>query len=378
MKKQQVAIVYKYIPQYRREFYTKLKQELARENIELKLIYGQPSKEDAIKGDEVDLSWGIKIHNSSLKIFGKDIYWQPVLSHIADVDLVIVEQASKLLVNYLLLILSILKIKRMAFWGHGKNFQSRGANYVGEWIKRKLSTRAHWFFAYTQKSADIVHDLGYPYDRITVVQNAIDTHKLRQMYDCIAANEINSFKNSLGLKSNHIGLYAGGMYPEKELGFLLRACELIKLRIPDFEILFIGSGVDAYLVEKSAEHNDWIHYLGPRFDHDKALCFAVAQIFLMPGLVGLAILDCFAMKLPLVTTQIPNHSPEIDYLIDGVNGLMVTDSPDPQKYADVVCDLLTDKNLMNRLIAGCKSSAEIYTIEKMAGNFATGVVKALR
>lgn len=372
-----VAIVYKYIPQYRREFYTKLKQALAHENIELRVIYGQPGKEDSIKGDMVDLSWGIKIHNTVLHFFGKDIYWQPILSHIGDVDLVIVEQASKLLVNYLLLLLSILGIKRMALWGHGKNFQVTQANHIGEWIKSKLSNRAHWFFAYTRQSADIVHNLGYSYDRITVVQNAIDTRKLRQLYDCITANEIDSFKNGLGLRSNHIGLFAGAMYPEKELGFLLRACELIRLEIPDFEMLFIGSGVDACLVEKSAEQNDWIHYLGPRFDKEKVLCFAIADLFLMPGAVGLAILDCFALELPLVTSQRPDHGPEIDYLIDGVNGILVSDLLEPQKYADVVCDLLNDKNQRNKLIAGCKCSAENYTIEQMVSNFAEGVVQAL-
>jgi L-malate glycosyltransferase len=376
-KKQKIAIVYKYIPQYRKEFFIKLKEKLSHENIELRLIYGQPGKDFSQKKDEVDFDWGIKIHNFILEIFGKSFYWQPIFSHLGDVDLVIVEQASRLLVNYPLLLLSILKAQKMAFWGHGRNFQSTKKDHISEWIKKQTSNRADWYFAYTQKSADIVHRSGYPYDRITVVQNAIDTEKLRQLYDCISTEEINNFKNGLNLNSKYIGLYVGGMYPNKELAFLLKACELLRSRIPDFQMLFVGSGVDSYLVEESAKKNDWIRYIGPKFDKDKVLCFKAANVFLMPGVVGLAILDCFAMELPLITTERFDHGPEIDYLTDRFNGLMVPASHDPQAFADAVCNIFFDNNLMEKLKEGCKRSTDMYTVEKMVNNFADGIVNAV-
>lgn len=355
-----------------------LKEKLACEDIELKLIYGQPSKNDATKGDSVDIDGGIRIRNRIVRVFGKDLYWQPILSHTRDADLVIVEQANKLLVNYLLLVLSIFTVKKAAFWGHGKNLQSSKPNHFNEWIKSKLTKRAYWFFAYTQSSADIVRSSGYPCERITVIQNAIDTRRLRKFYESITAEDICNFRDDLRLCSDHIGLYAGGMYPEKNLVFLLEACKSIRQRIPDFEMLFIGSGIDAYLVKDYAEQNHWVHYLGPRFDEEKALCFAVADVFLIPGVVGLAILDCFAMELPLITTQRPDHGPEIDYLIHGFNGVMVSAACDPEKYAEVVCDLLVDGERMSTLVNGCKYSAELYTVEQMVDRFTAGVINALK
>lgn len=63
---------------------------------------------------------------------------------------------------------------RIAFWGHGINFQAK-ANSPGNRLKLLNLKHVDWWFAYTQCVADLVHDAGFPRDRITVVQNAIDT-----------------------------------------------------------------------------------------------------------------------------------------------------------------------------------------------------------
>lgn len=68
----------------------------------------------------------------------------------------------------------------------------------------------------------------------------------------------------------------------------------------------------------------------------------LARVFLMPGLVGLAILDAGAAGLPLVTTDYPWHSPEIAYLDPGVNGLPIRLWRDPGAYVDAVAGLLAD------------------------------------
>ena len=42
---------------------------------------------------------------------------------------------------------------------------------------------------------------------------------------------------------------------------------------------------------------------------------------LLPGAVGLGVLDSFAFDVPLVTVDLPYHGPEIDYVRDGENGV---------------------------------------------------------
>lgn len=377
VKRPKVAIIWSYIPQYRSRFYEVLKDKLDQMGIELILIYGQPSPKDALKKDAVDLHWGRKIQNVYFALGRWVFCWQPVLALVRDADLVIVEMANKMLVNYFLLLQNSLGIKKVAFWGHGRNFQAENMDRFSEWIKRILSTKVHWWFAYNDTSARIVESLGFPDARITVVQNAIDTSKLINELGKLKYEDLEQLRRDVGINGRHIGLYVGGMYPEKRINFLLDSLLYIWEQIPDFEMIFIGSGIDAILIEDMARKHPWLHYVGPKFNNEKVPYFAVSHLFLMPGLVGLAIIDCLALGLPLITMKNSLHSPEIEYLHNGQNGVMVDAQGDPRIYAQAVIDLLNDESKRLKLVEGCKTSASKYTIENMAGNFANGIQLAL-
>ena len=73
----------------------------------------------------------------------------------------------------------------------------------------------------------------------------------------------------------------------------------------------------------------------------------------------------------------PYHSPEIDYLEDGVNGILVRDPCSPDEFAKAVQDVLTDELLNARLRSGCRIAAERYTNEEMVRRYAGGIELAL-
>ena len=79
----------------------------------------------------------------------------------------------------------------------------------------------------------------------------------------------------------------------------------------------------------------------------------------------------------MVTTSVAYHGPEIDYLDDGVNGVIVQDGGSPTAYAGHIATLLADRSALEQLKAGCRQSARLYSVENMARNFADGVVAAL-
>ena len=64
----------------------------------------------------------------------------------------------------------------------------------------------------------------------------------------------------------------------------------------------------------------WIHYMGSKFGRESAMLYKIADVFLLAGTAGLAIVDSFAAGLPLIATHLPTHPPEISYLRDGENG----------------------------------------------------------
>jgi glycosyltransferase involved in cell wall biosynthesis len=137
----------------------------------------------------------------------------------------------------------------------------------------------------------------------------------------------------------------------------------------------IGSGPDAYLVEEAAQHRKWLHYVGPKFGIEKVKYFKISSLFLMPGLVGLAVLDSFALETPTITTKYPFHSPEIEYLEEGVNAMITEDNV--ESYAQAVIEMLLHEHKRKVLVQGCKKAAAKYTIEQMAENFANGIIKCL-
>ena len=112
-----VAVVYRYVPHYRREFYEMVHDLLAERGITFRLLYGDPGPEDAAKLDAVDIPWGEHIRNRIFRLRGKCLYWQECLGRLHGVDLVVVEQATRLLVNYPLLARQAMGCARVALWG---------------------------------------------------------------------------------------------------------------------------------------------------------------------------------------------------------------------------------------------------------------------
>jgi glycosyltransferase involved in cell wall biosynthesis len=377
-RKPKVAVVYRSLPQYRRRFYELLRERLDELGIEFVLIYGQPGPTDAAKRDTVELPWAHKVQNKVVRIGSREVYWQPCLGLLRDVDLVIVEQASKLLVNYVLFVYQLLGARRLAFWGHGKNFQEHQASNLSETVKRFMSRKVHWWFAYSDLSARVVTSIGYPADRITVVQNALDARSLIEAHSVVGAQQLAYIRDVIGIEGSNVCIYAGSMYADKRLDFLLKACNLIKKDVSDFEMIFVGAGPDEGMIKAAAKEHKWIHYVGPKFDKEKVPYFVLSKLFLMPAAVGLAVLDAFALEVPLVTTNGPFHGPEIEYLRDGINGVLVQNADDPVAYAAAVTGLLQDETSRQELVAGCRRDKNVYTVEKMVDRFATGVLEALK
>ena len=76
------------------------------------------------------------------------------------------------------------------------------------------------------------------------------------------------------------------------------------------------------MVEGFCSSREWAHYVGPLFGQARVPYFLLADVFLMPGAIGLAVLDCFALQLPMLTTTFRYHGPERAYVIDQVNGIV--------------------------------------------------------
>lgn len=368
-----VLFINKVLPQYRVDFFNQLKSELLNHDVVLHMVYGKANKENALKKDEVEIKWAHSIPNKRLKIGRSEILWQPYIKFLKDKDLVLVQTENKLFLNYYLIFARHLAKYKLGFWGPAKNMREENNSWPNR-FRFLFLKKCDWWFGYTTGVKEFLLDRNFPEERITVIQNAIDTHQLRKDYSEVTDMEIAELKGQLGIKGDNTALFCGSMYKGKSLDFILGACHKIKKSIPDFNMIFVGSGIEAVKAFEASKKFSWIHYVGTRFGKERVLFFKISAVQLMPRLVGLAILDSFAMETPIISTSNPFHGAEIDYLENGINGIMTEDDIDD--YSNVVIHLLKTGNYRD-LIPGCKASAEKYTTEAMVENFKNGILSAL-
>jgi len=366
-----VCIVQAVAKHYRRPFFDALHARLQSEGVALTVIYSDPNEHEAARKDAVDLpvSYGHKVR--AYWSIGDRVLYQNCLKLARRADLVIVEQASKHVVNYVLGVMRKVGLVRMAYWGHGRNWQHDGTPWM-EPVKHRLLSEADWWFAYTERVARYVVDSGFSPERVTVVQNSIDVTAFGEAVEGVTAAQRQMLRKQLGIPAEApVGLFCGSMHALKKLGFLIEAAVSIRARVPDFHLVLVGAGPEEAIAREAAAAYGWIHHAGPLFAADKAVHFAVADLFLCPGLVGLALLEAFAAGLPLFTTDIPVHSPEIDYLTDSVTGAITEHVP--ASYAEVVSACLRDRASLVRMSEAARAASRRYGLEPMVDNFARGV-----
>lgn len=368
-----VCYVFPVSHHYRRPFHERLRILLAEHDIEYDVFYCEPKSDNLLKRDTVDIPWGRKVALSRLP---GGIEYQHAFLAVQHYDLIIMQQENKLALNYVLMFFSLFSRYRLAYFGHGRNFQSRNPHGLGERLKRIMATKVHWWFAYTDETRRHIKSLGFSASRISVFNNSVDTSELRDQAAAVTPGRLSELRAELCLAGNHVGIFVGGIYADKRMPFLVEAADHIRTLIPDFEIIVVGGGPDLPVIENLAKTRPWIRVTGPRFGTEKVELMMLGRVFLMPGLMGLAILDAGIAGLPIVTTAFPWHSPEIAYLQSGHNGLMVGDWENPVAFGDAVSGLLANPAL--RIMGeASRDTADKLSIENMAESFAKGVLAAL-
>ena len=367
-----VIIIQEHLPHYRISFFEELRKILSDEGVCLSVIHGNVVARQYVAEK---LSWSTAV---GMLNFGGFRFHRNSIQAGLNCDLLISPQEVKYILPFLLQISSKIGGPKFAFWGHGKNFQASSRSNFTERVKRILSRRCDWWFAYNDLSAEVVRDLGYPAERITTVGNAIDTTSLAKQRESNTDAERTAVRSELGITSTNVAVYTGGLYPIKRIGFLIVAAKRIRERIPDFELIVIGDGPDRRIVSEAASGNRWIHDVGSKNDRDKVPYWMISKVLLMPGGVGLVILDSFALGVPMVTTDTRLHGPEIDYLKNNENGLLVSCGDSTETYALAVVELLSDSERLGRLRCGTLASAQQHTVEDMVDNFAGGIMDALK
>lgn len=373
-----VSILQHRLLHYRVKLFECLKESLAADGISLNLYYGEPSDRERRRNDTGAISWAQKVQNHYFPFAGRDLLWQALPPSIWSSDLVILIQENRIISNYPILLKGRHSRPLVAYWGHGRNMQSAAPTGLRERWKQYWLRRPDWWFAYTSETSSFLESKGFPSNRITVLQNAIDVRSFQSDLESVSELEVADARTKLGIPTTAVAaLFCGSLYPEKRLNLLIQSSEIVARSTPKFHLLIIGDGPSAPLVSQATQRYPWIHWLGTKRGREKAVAYRLAAMQLNPGAVGLHVLDAFAAGLPMLTTRTALHGPEIAYLEDGKTGYNLAQD-DFEAYAAAILGLINDRPKLNELSKNCISAAKEFTIEKMAQNFHDGIIRALQ
>ncbi|MBN4078725.1 glycosyltransferase family 4 protein [Gammaproteobacteria bacterium AH-315-C21] len=371
MKK--VVFIQRMVPDYRANFFYLLREALEYEGIDFSLVAGGTKTGEALVDAFPEEKWSFRCGN--YYIF-KNLYYQSVRRYISNADLVIVHEGGAALVNYeLLLRRRLFGHPKVAFFGHGSNMNSLQRMPVKTWVKNIIARLPDWWFAYTNISSVALDKLDYPENKTSIVDNSIDTKDFIERIDSLDEVVIQDVRDSLGISiTDTVGLFCGRLSKIK-LSFLIDAVKIISEIHSNYHLIIVGRGDLEDEIRELAKVTKWLHYVGPKFSDERLPYFKVADHFLMPGQVGLGILDAFASKLPFFTTDCGIHSPEIAYLINGKNGYITENNV--IDYSERILKCLDNIHIMNDMSVEAFSTSKRVSLEKMVSHFVSGIKKIL-
>jgi glycosyltransferase involved in cell wall biosynthesis len=164
----------------------------------------------------------------------------------------------------------------------------------------------------------------------------------------------------------------GRLQRRKRVGNLIAA--LRHMNRPDVGLIFAGPDCDGVLVDVTDRN---IYKLGPIYGDDRFDLLSAADVYCLPGAVGLSIVDAFYCGLPFVTED-GDESAEIAYLRDGENGFVVPRG-DTVALSQRLLQLIDDPVLRGEFSRAARREAESNaSIERLCEGFLHALQYATR
>jgi glycosyltransferase involved in cell wall biosynthesis len=209
--------------------------------------------------------------------------------------------------------------------------------------------------------------IGIKSSKQFIAVNVIDTDAAtveRAKFECLQAHH---------QSDNHIILFVGALTPEKNVGRLFPILASVRKRIPSAKLVIVGDGPDmARLQKMAAEFNvfDSTLFCG-KVEDGVGRYFGQANVFVLPGLGGLAISESLSWGLPVVCTQ--GDGCEVDLVVNGITGWII-DSSLPEfilieSFASKILKILENPDLKRKMSqAALACIREKYNISSYVAN----------
>jgi glycosyltransferase involved in cell wall biosynthesis len=231
----------------------------------------------------------------------------------------------------------------------------------------RLARLGDGYLAYTEKGRDHLLSIGMAEGQVQVVRNTIDVEEQIALAKAVAGTPEAVLKAEFGLQPGcEALLYVGRLVPRKQVDMLIRFAKTHpSVDGKPVEVIVIGDGEERAALEATAAGARNVHFLGAMDPSDIRIAKAMklARAVVIPGYLGLAINHAFAHARPVITRKHDFHSPEIEYLTDGEDGLLIEGDEDAF-HADLA-RFLASPCEQKRLAANAEKTRDTLTIDHM-------------
>lgn len=238
-------------------------------------------------------------------------------------DVIVMEGASNVANNLIVVFYATLTRTPRVWWGLGDIPGTRrsGLRRVLYRISRIGERSADVALAYSSPGAAYYRSCGVPEERIVIANNVIDTRSERNAASS-QLDESRRIRASLCYPSAPTVLYCGALTKVKGVDLLLRAAKTMETSGLDFNLLIVGSGPEEPTLQEMARECKYVKFAGRRVSDGPAY-FGASDIFVMPGLGGLALSQALCHGLPIVSGRADGTAE--DMVLDGINGYLLDD-----------------------------------------------------
>ena len=268
---------------------------------------------------------------------------------------------------------------KLVVWTHGvkskemlQPFSSRQSK-----IQLRVYNKADAVILYSEKRKNMLaRHINQP-EKLFVAANTLDTDTLNNIYSQLADKGKQVVKEELGFRHQFNFSFIGRLVPDKRLDLLLEAFKEIFGNY-DVALHIIGNGPEEEKIKAEAAAHENIVYYGPihYLELSSKHLFA-SDLMVMPGYVGLSVVHAMAMGCPVLTCEQgpegPFHSPEVEYVHNGENGLFCDYSADGLKKA-----LTSLLNQPEKLAFMSENARKTITEKAGIDRFVSGFEEAVR
>jgi glycosyltransferase involved in cell wall biosynthesis len=179
-------------------------------------------------------------------------------------------------------------------------------------IRGNFYRRYDRMLIYGQRSFEELTGYGYPSAHAHVFRNTIDTRRIFEEGDALRTRG-KALLASAGLSKRRVLLCIGKMQSQKRLDDLLDAWPALRALDEQLSLVVVGSGplLESYRERAARVDAERVHVIGHVPEGDDYAWMSIADIFVVPGAVGLAINQALAFGCPTLVADEPGADSEI-------------------------------------------------------------------